>query len=780
MDQKINISESKSIVFLTAALIILATWGVGAAGWTRGINILTFVGVGVILIGIMLARSILPAFLAHIFSLIIGIGWSFWVTSRLLPSTYTWMERWETMAMRLHNWYLTALQGGTSYDNLMFILQMGIIIWVMGYLTIWFIFRSGKPWPAIVPGGLVLLINLYYVGDIKEDSANVSALTFYFILYLIAALLLVMRFNLHAQQTEWRSEGVFYRPDISFDFLRDGLIFSLLLVGFAWLTPPFVDAKTLHVFDNYQLWWRDVQDEWNRLYANLNYRNRNAYDSFGGSLRLGGARRLTDEPVMDVQVEGVGRYWRAVVYDYYTGDGWLNRDEDRASFGPDDPITLPVFEMREPITQTFTFHRDNATVLYAMSNPVQLNRSARANFKAFTQGDLTTADVPGWTGSGSPWAEEITYMRSSATVDNGESYQVVSLASRATMSQLESAGNDYPAWVTERYLNLPPSITDRTRELAHQITAGYDNNFDKAQAIERWLRNNLTYNERISAPPPGVDKVDYILFNLKEAYCDYYATSMIVMLRSLGIPSRLAAGFARGTFDSETNAFKVLSRDAHSWVEVFFPRYGWIEFEPTAAQPAIVRLNSPEQDASFASGSVPNNGRPDDIPDRPENIPIDDEAFGSGLPFGLNFSIPLLGTHISVPPLAVESSLVLMVVVALTGGIFLWQRRQSAVDTGPDSVLINYQKMVKWAGWMGLGMRPWQTPYEHAALLQRSLPEHDSDVGTIVSGYVNMAYRNPHNGQYTQTIEPAAAWQRLQPAMVKQAVKNRLPHWLKK
>jgi transglutaminase-like putative cysteine protease len=629
----------------------------------------------------------------------------------------------------------------------------------------------------------VLLINLYYVSDIKEDSANISALTSYFILYLVAALLLIVRFNLLDQQSQWRSEGTFFRPDISFDFLRDGLIFSLLVIGFAWLMPPFVDAKTLDVFDEYHILWRDVQDEWNRMFADLNYRDRESYDSFGGSLRLGGARRLSDEPVMDVQVEGVGRYWRAVVYDYYTGDGWLTRDEDRAAFGPDDPITLPVFEMRQPVTQTYTFYRDNATVLYAMSNPVYVDRSTRASFNAFTQDQLTRAGVPGWSGGGSPWGEEITYLRSSATVDSGESYQVVSLASRATTNQLETAGDNYPAWVTERYLNLPPSITDRTRTLAQQISADYDNNFARAQAIERWLRNNIQYNESISAPPAGVDKVDYILFNRQEAYCDYYATSMIVMLRSLGIPARMAAGFARGTFDSEVQGFKVLNRDAHSWVEAYFPQYGWIEFEPTAAQPNIIRETSPEQDGSLAAGlPLPDQNLPEpDIPEDPGNIPIDDEAFGNVSPFGFSFSLPFVGTQLTVPPAAAGGGLAIVFVALLAAGFLFWRWQKQLDDPHSQADVISlYQRMVRLAGWMGLQLRPWQTPYEHAASMHRTLPEFGPEIDTLTESYVQTAYRRPQTDDPPPAKNLGAAWRRLRPAMLKYAVTSRLPRRLKK
>lgn len=777
MDNRLSIDKAKSVWLLSAALVMIATWAVGATGWTKGINILTFVGLGAILMGTMLARSILPWLIAHLFSVIIGIGWSFWVTSRLLPVHYTWLERWQNLAARLYRWYEQAMQGGTSYDNLMFILQMGIIVWVMGYLTIWFIFRSGKVWPAIVPGGLVLLINLYYA---PQD------ITFWFILYMLMSFLLVIRFNLSTQEQKWRAEGVFFRPDISFDFLRDGFIFSALVIGLAWLAPPIVDAKTLGLLDEFQGSWRDMQNEWNRMFADLNYRNRVAFDTFGSSLKLGGPRRLTNEPVMDVQVEGIGRYWRAVVYDYYTGDGWLTRDDDSTGYDPGTRLSLPQFEAREPVTQTYTFYRDGATVLYAMSNPVQLSRSAKVSFNQLSPQEITQASSPAWPNHGEPLLEEITYIRSNSSVDKGENYQVVSMAGRATVSQLSSAGTNYPDWITERYLQLPDSITERTRELAREITAPYDNNFAKAQAVERYLRTQIKYNEGLAAPPPNVDKVDYILFTAKEAYCDYYASSMVVMLRSLGIPARLAAGFARGTYNSETDSYQVLNRDAHSWVEVYFPKYGWIEFEPTAAQPTIIRPTDSENDGSFASGAQGNPGDPglDQFADRPDGSLIGDDApVGGSLP--LVFNIPLFGLQVNLPrPTAGGGATMIAgtVLAALAAGAFWW-RKQNQINV-KETIFARYQGMVKLAGWMGLTLRPWQTPYEHAGTLQRTLPEYRQEVETIANQYVYQTFSNKHaptsrSYSSSQIYNGAVAWSRLRPAMLKAAFVRRLPAWLK-
>lgn len=767
---RFNFDKGRAVLILTALLVMVGTWGVTATGWTRGLNILTFVGVGVILVGTMLARSALPAMVAHLFSIVIGVGWSFWVTSRLLPPSYTWLERWENLSLRLYNWYLTALQGGTSYDNLMFILQMGVIVWGMGYLALWFVLRAGKPWPAIVPGGVVLLINFVYQDHIF----------FWVVLYMIVGLLLIVQYTLFEQENRWRREGVFFRTDISFDFMRDGLIFSLLVIGFAWLAPPVVDAKSVDFLDEYQGRWRDVQEEWNRLFADLNYQDRAAYDSFGSSLRLGGPRHLSDDPVMDVQVSGVGRYWRAVVYDYYTGDGWLSRDEDKGSFGPDTQMAVPVYDVREPVTQTITLHRDNASVLYAMSNPVAVNRSSRATFNALPPDQIPQSLVPGWTAQGEPWAEEITYLRSNALLGQGESYQAVSLASRATVEQLRDAGTEYPRWVVDRYLNLPPSTTGRTVDLARQVTEPYDNNFDRAQAIERYLRNNLNYNEKINAPPAGVDKVDYILFELKEAYCDYYASSMIVMLRSLGIPARLAAGFAQGRFNAEKGAFEVLNRDAHSWVEVYFPRYGWIEFEPTAAQPNIIRPTANERGSNFASGAFNPPDRPelDNPGGGPENIPIDEEALGGG---GFSFALPFLGTRINLPGTVLGGGVFLaglILILAIIAGV-IW-RQQTNATLRPESVPVLYRRMIRLAGWMGVSHRVWQTPYEHAAALGRSLPAYAPDINVITDEYVIHAFSNRNGTERVGSRESNRAWARLRSEMLKQVVKRRLPRRLRK
>src|SRR5207237_7528723 len=101
---------------------------------------------------------------------------------------------------------------------------------------------------------------------------------------------------------------------------------------------------------------------------------------------------------------------------------------------------------------------------------------------------------------------------------------------------------------------------------------------DEAKAIETYLRQNYTYSTHIAQPPPGVDRVEWFLFQGKEGYCEYYASAMVVMLRTLGVPARLATGYAPGDYDPNTQTYTVKESAAHAWPEVYFPSYGWIEF----------------------------------------------------------------------------------------------------------------------------------------------------------------------------------------------------------
>ncbi|MCX7622182.1 MAG: transglutaminase domain-containing protein [Thermomicrobium sp.] len=192
--------------------------------------------------------------------------------------------------------------------------------------------------------------------------------------------------------------------------------------------------------------------------------------------------------------------------------------------------------------------------------------------------------------------------------ERGLTYEFVTSVSRATSEELragvaESAnypisdgvvtkyGVSYPRELYERYTQLPDTVTERTRQLAYALADGKSNVYDIATAIEQFVRQRIAYNE--AAPVPGgIDAVDTILFVRPEGYCTFYASSMAVLLRVLGIPARVAVGYYPAEYDSELGGFVYRDRNAHAWVEVYFPGYGWIPFEPTASRPPLPRETS--------------------------------------------------------------------------------------------------------------------------------------------------------------------------------------------
>jgi protein-glutamine gamma-glutamyltransferase len=166
-------------------------------------------------------------------------------------------------------------------------------------------------------------------------------------------------------------------------------------------------------------------------------------------------------------------------------------------------------------------------------------------------------------------------------------YEATSDISQPTPGELRTASYDYPPEILLNYLQLPP-VDRRVVSLAKEIAASSDNNYDRAAAIERYLRTMFGYTLQLPRSVPR-DPVANFLFERKQGHCEYFASAMTIMLRTLGIPSRVVNGFRTGEFNDLTSQYLVRASNAHSWVEVYFPGYGWVSFDPTPAIPAQMR-----------------------------------------------------------------------------------------------------------------------------------------------------------------------------------------------
>jgi hypothetical protein len=336
----------------------------------------------------------------------------------------------------------------------------------------------------------------------------------------------------------------------------------------------------------------------------------------------------------------------------------------------------------------------------------------------------------------------------------GQSYIVVSSISEADEESLREAGDVYPDWVLERYLQLPSNLPERVRNLAEEITEGYDNAYDKATAIEGFLRREIEYNVSIEAPPEGRDAVDYFLFDTREGYCNYYASAMVVMARAVGIPARLAVGYAGGEYNHKKGSYLVREKDAHAWVEVYFPRYGWVEFEPTSSEPPIAR---PRPEVERESSEGRGRSRPFDDEDQ-GLIPDEGEPYDEG-------ELPTLLPRRRWRPVPLTGIILSLIAIGLVTLAILRERRLKK----PNLVERAYEKMSRYAERLGIVQEPYQTPYEYASILMDALPEGRDSIYRIVSLYVATRF----GGKHVKEEEAIESWNRLRPIIWRRWLKGK-------
>ncbi|MFB6138147.1 MAG: DUF3488 and transglutaminase-like domain-containing protein [Halobacteriaceae archaeon] len=268
--------------------------------------------------------------------------------------------------------------------------------------------------------------------------------------------------------------------------------------------------------------------------------------SVGGSLTQSAAVRF----VVDAERP---RYWRVAPYDRFTGSRWLQ--SGTGSTPVEGTLPEPPGE-RALLRQTV---------------------EARAPLRA-----LPAAATPYRVDGVDATVDSLGALRPRDVLRPGEQYTVESLVPTADEAALARAGTDYPAEVTQRYTQVPANTPDAVSALAANVTATASNPYEAARAVERWLEATKGYS--LSVPDPGGNIAGQFLTDMEAGYCVYFASAMVTMLRTQGVPARYVVGYTSGQrVDADT--FVVRGLDAHAWVEVYFPGAGWHRFDPTPATP---------------------------------------------------------------------------------------------------------------------------------------------------------------------------------------------------
>jgi transglutaminase-like putative cysteine protease len=275
---------------------------------------------------------------------------------------------------------------------------------------------------------------------------------------------------------------------------------------------------------------------------------------------------LSDDLVMRVRASAPAM-WRGALFDTYDGTRWTGDREDPAPLSGTPPYAYPPelrdLGPRQMVSQTFYLEVDQPSVLFSAVQPESI----------WFEGGVNVDRLGG--------------LRTDGSLVAGTVYSVVSTRGAATPQQLRRAGRPEASEELLPYLQLPAELPDRIGALARRVTEGASSTYDKVVAIDRFLETNYRYTIDSPVPPEGRDAVDHFLFDARTGFCEQFASSMVVMLRTLGVPARVATGFTPGSRNTFTGYYEVRASDAHAWVEVYFPGFGWYEFDPTFDVPPV-------------------------------------------------------------------------------------------------------------------------------------------------------------------------------------------------
>jgi len=306
---------------------------------------------------------------------------------------------------------------------------------------------------------------------------------------------------------------------------------------------------------------------------------------FSDDIELGqiGEIKKNSEVVMRVKTGKPVAYsmlrWRGIALTNFDGKRWSNpeRSSETLTARPDGWIFLrgPGEQPAAPVPtglQYTVFLQPIATAaIFTFDEPISL----KGNFS-----DNANPD----------WAPRHSYIFRDSTGSLFNPfhnyfpvrYTGVSRLPKLDAARLRSASDSYPPSITAEHLQLPPELDARIPDLARQVTASAKTPYDKARAIEGFLRSRFGYTLNL-AGKPGADPLANFLFVTRAGHCEYFASAMTILLRTLEIPAREVNGFLPGEYNDLAGDYIVRASDAHSWVEVYFPGSGWVTFDPTPA-----------------------------------------------------------------------------------------------------------------------------------------------------------------------------------------------------
>ena len=837
-------SQGWDTVAILAAALAVVVWTVKAADWVDTPGMLALI-VAASLAGLGLAKVRIAWPLSFLAGMAIGFLILLWQGAALTASQPV-PDRLREVWTRLDDWWEAAVTGGISTDLLPLTLILLTLAWLLGFLSSYFLFRFGNVWVALVLTGVAIFTNLSFLPkdfttrllfmDVRVDVI--------FILFMFLAMLLVARISLLQRQDKWKLTRVSYTATSVGLVARATAGLSIVILVVAMIVPlrVYVSSAAVDAWNLGRTPVAGLEDEFARLFSGIASRKDLSGRFFGRTLPFQGKISFGGDIVMWANSD-LATYWLSRTYSEYTSQGWIagrTRSQDVVT----DVAPPPPQEslQRVPMLQNIQllFNSDDlltggnlewisrnaeANILLPLSFEINMRSAARdwmlpvevqelakelrntvglsssrfveSEIARLLPEDLRLLEIAR---EGGGRLSEVTLERKPPTIpdvvswkfadrfDANDSYAVRTLVSTATNFDLLGAGSTYSGFIKDHYLQLPPSLPARVGELAAELTKDTETPIEKALAIQGHLRGDeYVYSQDIEKPPAGQDGVDHFLFETKTGYSDYFASAMTVMLRTVGVPARMAAGYAPGEAANLEGRRAVRDSDSHGWVQAYFPGHGWMDFEPTAKWPVSGR-GSLEGPADGDNLNLPDiRGLP--VPGaESDTLSIEcleaemrgdfflmlEECGDLGAPepeetvLGAQAAPAIDG---SLPGFLLPLGVVLALIAAawLTAA-FIWRRGLANVTVAEAT----YTKLSRFGTFAGIKRQPHETPHEYAFTLGNTVPAAATGAMGIAGVFAAGRY-GKRDLSDDETEELATAWKGIRGTLLGRAFRRLWP-----
>ncbi len=674
------------LLSLLGGMALVMAYSVDAANWVLADRlIITCIWLG-LLFGWLLARTHWSALLAGFYTIDLAVLVILLGMANIFPllaagpaetDLLTSMNlRAFTFLQRLGGWYGALRSGRALEDTGLFLFLASLLGWLVTSWLAWSVIKKRNAYAGILPFAFLLGLN----NDLSKQGEGM------FWVFLMFALALMVYVTCIRNHRDWDARGVDYPDSLTVEWgftalsvttVVSTLALLVTTLGTPWgwdaLSRAFREMREKSEPAAHQLFGGVTPPKFDE--APVEVRTPDLSD-FRSGLPSGEQTilwvRTSDPPPLPpeagaaAQAEMPQHYWRANVFTVYTPHGWKPESSFDAAPPQFDAASPPPG--RRLLEQEVEVLGEHSGPLFAANQPVQSSDGVTLLYRTLDGTALLAGSASKYTAQS--WVNDI------------------------TANDLDAAAPELPPEIAAVYLQTPPDLPPRVIELAARVTAGASTRLEKTLRVQDYLRSTYAYSTAVQPASENADFVDHFLFEEQAGYCTHFASSMAVMLRTQGVAARVATGFATGSYDANRGAYRVTASAAHAWVEVFFPGYGWVEFEPTPAR------------ATFTYPRYTPEGQ---LIAPPAPQPLEEPQ---------------------TEPRPAWPVTLLAVVLFLAAAAAIWlrraqrlQRAQSLAPAGSSGSL--YWDMRELLGWAGLRAKPSATPQEFLSRNTEALAGHD-------------------------------------------------------